>query len=79
MNNTLLLWLMKQEMNLQLQPKTQAILKFHRNELLLLLDEDNDDDSIITDFELYNSSSHLPGTLKQQHVNKGTPFLLKVS
>ena len=69
MNNTLLLWLMKQEMNLQLQPKTQAILKFHRNELLLLLlDEDNDDDSIITDFELYNSNSHLPGTLKQQHV-----------
>ena len=65
MNNTLLLWLMKQEMNLQLQPKTQAILKFHRNELLLLLlDEDNDDDSIITDFELYNSNSHLPGTLK---------------
>ena len=53
MNNTLLLWLMKQEMNLQLQPKTQAILKFHRNELLLL-DEDNDDDSIITDFELHN-------------------------
>ena len=67
MNNTLLLWLMKQEMNLQLQPKTQAILKFHRNELLLLLDEDNDDDSIITDFELYNSSSHLPGTLSNYY------------
>ena len=66
MNNTLLLWLMKQEMNLQLQPKTQAILKFHRNELLLLLlDEDNDDDSIITDFEFYNSSSHLPGTFQK--------------